>query len=204
MHNLNDNNWSSAKRFSNSNVDLATRNITPEKKEDEIPNSGKFTKLFDFLITFSLGALFFGLPLFFSGVTFQGLAFDKQMYFYFWIILALVFWVIKGIILGEMKIRRTPLDIPIIIFLLTYALATFFSIDRWHSFWGFFGDPSRGLVNILALIVAYYLMFSHLNSKRFNWMVGALLVSGLVASLWSFLGILGIKFLPALLIQNAP
>jgi len=119
MHNLNDNNWSSAKRFSNSNVDLATRNITPEKKEDEIPNSGKFTKLFDFLITFSLGALFFGLPLFFSGVTFQGLAFDKQMYFYFWIILALVFWVIKGIILGEMKIRRTPLDIPIIIFLLT-------------------------------------------------------------------------------------
>jgi tetratricopeptide (TPR) repeat protein len=178
--------------------------MVPEKPPINISDSGKLTKFFDFLITFSLGALFFGFPLFFSGITFQGLAFDKQMYFYFWIILALVFWTVKGVILGELKIRRTPLDIPIAIFLFVYALATFFSVDRWHSFWGFFGDPSRGLVSILALTVAYYLMFSHLDSKKFNWMMGVLIVSGFVASLWSFLGILGIKFLPATLAQAAP
>ena len=103
-----------------------------------------------------------------------------------------------------MKIRRTPLDIPIIIFLFVYALATFFYVDRWHSFWGFFGDPSRGLVSILALIIAYYLMFSHLDSKKFNWMIGVLIVSGFLVSFWSFLGILGIKFLPATLAQVAP
>lgn len=192
------------KRLSNSNINLDMRNMSSGKTVANISNSVKLIKVFDFLITFSLGALFFGLPLFFSGVTFQGLAFDKQIYFYFWIILALVFWTIKGVILGEMKIRRTPLDLPIVIFLFIYALATFFSIDRWHSFWGFFGDPSRGLVSVLALVVAYYLMFNHLNSKRFNWIVGILIISGFLVSLWSLLGILGIKFLPEVLVQRAP
>lgn len=203
---MNNGDWVSLKRPSNPNINInpAARNMAPEKPAARVSDSGKLIKLFDFLITFSLGALFFGLPLFFSGITFQGLAFDKQMYFYFWVILALVFWTIKGVILGEMKIHRTPLDIPIVIFLFVYAAATFFSIDRWHSFWGFFGDPSRGLVSVLALVIAYYLMFSHLDSKKFNWMVGALIVSGFVVSLWSFLGILGINFLPASLAQVTP
>lgn len=204
MENISNSDWASVKRSPSSNINLTAKNVVSEKLTDKVSDSGKLTKLFDFLMTFSLGALFFGLPLFFSGVTFQGLAFDKQMYFYFWIILTLVFWTVKGVILGEMKIRRTPLDIPIVIFLFTYALATFFSIDRWHSFWGFFGDPSRGLVNIVALIIAYYLMFSHLDSKKFNWIMGSLIVSGFIVSLWSFLGILGIKFLPESLMQIAP
>ena len=71
--------------------------------------------------------LFLGVPLFFTGLTFQGLAFEKQIYFYFWLLLALVVWATKGVIAGEMKIRRTPLDIPILAFWLTYLLATIFS-----------------------------------------------------------------------------
>jgi len=204
MNSMNNGDWATVKRAPSSNFNLSAKNVDSEKTPVMVSDSGKLIKIFDFLITFSLGALFFGLPLFFSGVTFQGLAFDKQLYFYFWIILALVFWTIKGVILGEMKIRRTPLDIPIAIFIFVYALATFFSVDRWHSFWGFFGDPSRGLVSVLALVVAYYLMFSHLDSKRFNWMIGALIVSDFLVAIWSFLGILGINFLPAALAQMAP
>jgi tetratricopeptide (TPR) repeat protein len=201
---MNNGDWTTVKKTSNSGFDLSTKNTEAERSAVDNSDGGKITKFFDFLITFSLGALFFGLPLFFSGITFQGLAFDKQMYFYFWIILALVFWTVKGVILGEMKIRRTPLDIPIVIFLFIYAVATFFSVDRWHSFWGFFGDPSRGLVSVLALVVAYYLMFSHLDSKKFNRIIGVLLVSGFLVSLWSFLSILGLKFLPANLANVAP
>ena len=201
---MNNGNWVTPERTSGPDFNLSAKNTESERPSVKASDSRKLTKIFDFLITFSLGALFFGFPLFFSGITFQGLAFDKQMYFYFWIILALVFWTVKGVILGEMKIRRTPLDIPIAIFIFIYALATFFSVDRWHSFWGFFGDPSRGLVSILALVIAYYLMFSHLDSKKFNWMVGALIGSGFLVAIWSFLGILGINFLPTTLAQVAP
>ncbi|MBA4318821.1 MAG: hypothetical protein C0412_10510, partial [Flavobacterium sp.] len=155
-------------------------------------------------VTFSLMAIFFGLPLFFTGLTFQGLAFEKQIYFYFWVMLALIGWAVKGVILGEMKIRRTPLDIPIVIFWATYLLATLFSVDKWHSFWGFFGDPSRGLMSITAMVVAYYLILSHFNEKRLIKITASFLASGFLVSIWVFLGILGLKFLPTKLMSFAP
>lgn len=163
----------------------------------KIAKENRTVRIVDSIITFSFMAIFFGVPLFFVGLTFQGIAFEKQIYFYFWALLALVAWTVKGVVSGEMKIRRTPLDIPILAFWLVYLLSTIFSVDRWHSFWGFFGDPSRGLINVTAIIVLYYLAFSHLNFKRFKLMLGSLIVSGMVVLTWSFFSVLGIKFFPA-------
>jgi tetratricopeptide (TPR) repeat protein len=161
-------------------------------------------KVFDKVISASIFAIFFGLPLFFTGLTFQGVVFEKQIYFYFWLLLALVAWASKGVITGEMKIRRTPLDIPIAVFLLIYILSTIFSVDRWHSFFGFFGDPSRGLMSIIALIIAFYLIVSHFNEKKMRLIFTALIASSTLASLWMSLGVLGIKFLPTKILEIAP
>jgi tetratricopeptide (TPR) repeat protein len=175
----------------------------PRPAEGE-PASGWTIRFLEGFVTFSLVALFFGLPLFFTGLTFQGLAFEKQIYFYFWIMLALIAWAVKGVILGEMKIRRTPLDIPIVIFWAAYLLATLFSVDKWHSFWGFFGDPSRGLMSVTAMIIGYYLVLSHFSEKRLVKIMAAFLVSGFLASAWVFLGVWGLKFLPAKIMSFAP
>ena len=175
-----------------------------EKEEVKTTRSHKVAKFTDWAIAASIIALFFGLPVFFAGITFQGIAFEKQMYFYFWILIGLVAWVSKGVITGEMKIRRTPLDIPFLIFLLVYLLSAIFSVDRWHSFWGFFGDPSRGLMNIFALAVAYYLIISNFTETRLKWILGAVAASSLAVSAWSALAITGIQFLPATISQIAP
>lgn len=148
--------------------------------------------------------LFFGFPLFFTGLTFQGIVFEKQIYFYLWLILGLVAWAAKGVTTGEMHIRRTPLDLPIIGFWLAYLLSTIFSVDRWHSFWGAFGDPSRGFLNVTALIIAYYLIMSNFNAKRFRLMFSAIIISGVVICLWTFMAIMNIKFLPDAIAQYAP
>ncbi|HPN96896.1 MAG TPA: hypothetical protein PLK35_03970 [Candidatus Moranbacteria bacterium] len=174
----------------------------------ENPSSGEdkkfIIKAFDFVISLSLFMLFFGFPLFFTGLTLQGIVFEKQLYFYLWLLLGLVAWTAKGVTIGEMNIRRTPLDIPIIGFWLVYLLATIFSVDRWHSFWGMFGDPSRGFMSITAMLIAYYLIFSNFNGKRLKLMFSALIASGAVVSLWTILAILNIKFLPDNLAQFAP
>ncbi len=177
----------------------SSRPIVSEK-----PKVSKTALLFDVLISVSLVALFFGLPLFFTGVTFQGIAFEKQIYFYFWLLIGVVAWVSKGVIVGEMRIRRTPLDIPIVLFWLFYVAAAFFSVDRWHSFWGFFGDPSRGVISVTALVLAYYLLMSHFTEKRFYWMFGSFLASGLIVALWSSLVVMKIHFLPASWERFAP
>jgi tetratricopeptide (TPR) repeat protein len=171
----------------------------PEKKDNTF-----VVKSFDRIINISLFMLFFGFPLFFTGLTFQGIVFEKQIYFYIWLILGLVAWAAKGVTTGEMKIRRTPLDLPILGFWLAYMLATIFSVDRWHSFWGAFGDPSRGFMNITALIIAYYLIMSNFNVRRFRLMFSAVIISGVVVCLWTFLAIMNIKFLPDSIAQYAP
>ncbi len=181
---------------------VSARETEPEVKEGK--NQKKTAKIFDFIISFSLAAIFFGLPLFFTGLTLQGIAFDKQVFFYALILLGLVAWVSKGVIVGELKIRRTPLDIPIIAFWLIYLLATIFSVDRWHSFWGFFGDPSRGFLSATALIVSYYLISSNFTQKRFKIILTVSIISAAIVSLWSLLAVLGIKFLPDKFLRLAP
>ena len=168
------------------------------------PNRSKIAKTFDAIISVSLVALFFGLPVFFTGLSFQGLVFEKQLYFYFWLLIGLVAWVSKGVLTGEMKIRRTPIDIPVLAFVAVYGLSTIFSVDRWESFWGAFGDPSRGFLSVLALALSYYLITSHFTAARFRAMFIGLVVSSLFVVLWSTLVIMGIQFLPGELARFAP
>lgn len=166
--------------------------------------SAKNSGFFDVLISVALFALFFGLPLFFTGFTFQGISFEKQMYFYVWLLVGIVAWVSKGVVTGEMHIRRTSLDIFILLFLLVYGVSAFLSVDRWHSFWGFFGDPSRGFVSMLALALAYFFIMSHFTMQRFFLMFVGILASGFLVVVWSVLGISGIKFIPTMMEQYAP
>lgn len=176
----------------------------PEVTANRPPEEKVIVRILDKIFSVSLFALFLGLPLFFTNLTFQGLAFEKQIYFYFLLLLSLVVWTAKGVLVGELKIRRTPLDIPLAIFWLAYLLSTIFSVDRWHSFWGFFGDPSRGFMNITALIIAYYLIMSNFSQKVFRLLVTAILVSGSILTVWTVLGVLGVKFLPTKLLNLSP
>jgi hypothetical protein len=135
------------------------------------------------------------LPIFFTGLTFQGIAFEKQMYFYVWLLIGIVAWASKGVVTGEMHIRRTALDIFILAFLVVYGVSALLSVDRWHSFWGFFGDPSRGMISLIALALAYYFIMSHFTMKRFFLMFGGFLASGFLVVVWSILGVSGVSFL---------
>lgn len=169
-----------------------------------LPTASRTAKVFDGIITAVLFALMFGMPIFFTGMTFQGIAFEKQIYFYFCLLIGLVAWVSKGVMTGEMKIRRTPLDIPIVLFWLFSIVTTVFSVDRWHSFWGFFGDPSRGFLSITALVLVYYFVLSHFNAKRARLMLGAFLGASVMVLIWTFLVLMKIKFVPTSWESYAP
>lgn len=186
-----------ASRANNNNVFVRKDSIDPEQKK-------VITNIFDKIIYVSFFMLFVGVPLFFLGISFQGVIFEKQIYFYFWVLVALVSWVAKGAVTGEMRIKRTPLDIPILALLVIYIISTFFSVDRWHSFWGFFGDPSRGLMMVLASVVTYYLVVSNFNKSNFNWILGGLVASSFFISVFSILILFGVKVAPASIAKFIP
>jgi tetratricopeptide (TPR) repeat protein len=163
------------------------KNQETKKINEKKPIIFSASNILDWVISFSLGALFFGLPLYFTGYAMQGIVFEKQIFFYLFILLALVAWVAKGVTTGELEIKKTPLDIPIIAFVLSYAFATILSVDKWHSFWGFFGDPSRGLLNLLMLVVAYYLIVNTFSYNRLRGYLSFFLISGFIVSAWTLL-----------------
>jgi len=156
-------------------------------------------RLCDLGIDGSLLLMFFGLPIFFVGKTFQGIAFEKEVYFYFIVLLSLVFWALKSVISGEMKIRKSPLDIPLIAFIIVVFISTVLSVDKWHSFLGSFVDPSRGLVGLMALTVAFYLIFERTRGKKATVFIGALIISNFILSVWTATQIMDLHFPPGFL-----
>lgn len=150
-------------------------------------------RFLDKIISSILLILFFGFPIFYTGMTLQGVVFEKQIFFYFLILLGAVSWVVKGVFLGELKIRKTPLDIALLVFLAAYIASAVFSVDAWHSIWGSFADPSRGVLNIIALVVGYYFIVNNFSQKRLYWILGALASSAFVIMIWMALTVFGVN-----------
>lgn len=186
------------KKISKPEEEKTAEEKIPNRKSEteEIKPKGFFGKLTNAVLKFSIFMIFLGVPIFFTGFSYQGIAFEKQLYFYFWTLLALVAWASRGILEESLKIKRTPLDIPILFFWIIYATATIFSIDRWHSFWGSFGDPSRGLLSVSAVILFYYIFASNFSKKMFVWNLGAFYVSGALVSAVTALKFFNLHFLP--------
>ena len=67
--------------INNNASDISKAVFTPKSVPEE---KGEFKKnIFDKIILVSFFMLFFGLPIFFTGLSFQGVVFEKQIYFYF-------------------------------------------------------------------------------------------------------------------------
>ncbi len=162
--------------------------------------SRKMIALLDKIVMACIFMLFFGLPLFFLNITYQGILFEKQYYFYFWIFIGIISWAVRGVLGGRIEIRRTTLDIPIGVFWIVYVLATIFSVDRYHSFFGFFGNPISGLMSVTAIILAYYLIVSFISKERIMILWWAIVASGSIVTLWSFL--VTMRFIPNKILQH--
>lgn len=157
--------------------------------------SEKTIAILEKIVAVSIFMLFFGLPLFFVNFTYQGIIFEKQYYFYLWTFIGVVAMIARSMMGGKIEIRRTSLDIPLGIFWCTYVLSTIFSVDKYHSFFGFFGNPINGLVSVTALILAYYLVVSYVSKERIMLIWWAIVASGSAVVVWSFLATM--RLLPA-------
>ncbi len=190
--------WEFRKKQQLSAKSTAVAGNTPKKE------GTKITRFLEVLMTVSLFALFFGLPLFFLNQTFQGIIFEKQVFFYFWVLVGIISWVVKSVLVGEIKIKKTPLDYLIVAFVFAYFLSTIFSVDRWHSFFGFFGDQSRGFVNVVACVLVYYFIVSNFTKRRLVIALGSFMASVAVVEIWTVLGIFFAAKLPQWVSSHVP
>ncbi|MFH1030324.1 MAG: hypothetical protein V1770_03645 [bacterium] len=154
-----------------------------------------WVKVCDFFITLSLVLIFLGIPLFFMNFTLQGLGFEKQMFFYVILLIGLFAWILKAIIEGHILLKRTPLDIPIALFLLAILISSIMSVNKWTSFIGGWGIPAKSFVSVLSLALFYWFMISNINQKRLRIVIASLVASIALTCLVFLLNIFSINWL---------
>jgi len=169
---------------------------SPANEEKAAAKHGGSIKGLDSIIVGSIALVFFLCPLFFTGLVSQGIGFEKMVLFYFLVLVGLVAWVTKGVVQGELNLKRTPLDWPIIIFLTIYGVATGFSISVKDSLIGTYGNSAKGLVAILIFVLFYYLVVNNINAKRIKIVFFALLSSVSLLVFYSLLQLNNIFILP--------
>lgn len=136
------------------------------------------------LIEYSFYALFLLVPLIFASSPSELFEFPKMWFTFGITILIGTAWMTKMILQKQFRLQRTPLDIPIALFLLSQITSTIFSLDTHVSLWGYYSRFNGGLFSIIAYIFLYYAFVSNLEVKSVMRLLKVTLFAGLLVALW--------------------
>lgn len=141
---------------------------------------------FNRTIAYSFYTIFFLVPLIFAGNTSELFEFHKMWLTFGMTTVIAVAWFSKMIVEKKISIQRTPLDIPIALFLLSQIISTIFSLDQHVSWWGYYSRFNGGLLSSICYILLYYAFVSNLQIKQTFKVLSVSLVSGFIVALWGF------------------
>jgi len=141
--------------------------------------SNRLANVLNTIIIYLVKGLVFLLPLFFLPWTVEFFEFNKQALLWLAVILLAVLWLVKMVypvrklylsngVKFEKKIifKRTPLDIPILTFLIITMLSSIFSQDRLASFFGYSGAAGNAWFGLLALTIFYFLIVNLASADK--------------------------------------
>ncbi len=126
----------------------------------------KFSTYLETGLLFIWGISLFLFPLFFTPLTTDGIVLPKQILLGGVVLLSLLLWGVKMLLDGQVRIRRTPFDIPVLLFGVALLLSSVFAIDKVNSL--------IATVPYLYLILGFFVINN--TSRREN-SLGFLLIS---------------------------
>ncbi len=108
------------------------------------------------IIKYSFYLLFFATPLLFFPWTFELFEFNKMMFVYLMTIIIATAWLAEMLTTRPVLVKRTPLDFPILLFLASQIISTYFSIHPHTSLIGYYSRFHGGLLSTLSYVLLYY------------------------------------------------
>ncbi|MDD2696896.1 MAG: tetratricopeptide repeat protein [Candidatus Pacebacteria bacterium] len=104
------------------------------------------------------------MPLFWLPFSFEAFEFNKQYLLFFLVSLAFLAWIAKMVLVDkELRFKKSPLDLFILVFLFVAVLSAVFSVDKISSIFGFYGRFSDGLIGLLSLGMLYFLITNNVG-----------------------------------------
>lgn len=144
-------------------------------------------KICNKVIEYSFYALFLLVPLAFTSATSELFEMNKMWLTWGLTIVIAMFWFTKMVLQKKFFIQRTPLDIPIGLFLFSQIISTIFSLDPHTSLWGYYSRFNGGLLSMFSYVFLYYAFLSNFQTNATAMVKRSLLLSlasGLIVALW--------------------
>ncbi|MBI4037237.1 O-antigen ligase family protein, partial [Candidatus Daviesbacteria bacterium] len=139
------------------------------------------------ILTISFYLLFFLTPLVWAPMNFELFEYNKMMFVYLLTIIIGVCWVWKMAQTKSLILNKTPLDIPLMLFLAANILSTIFSVDHHTSIWGYYSRSNGGLLSTISYLILYYALVSNFEKVRvFKFLKAAIFGGGIIA-IWAIL-----------------
>lgn len=129
---------------------------------------------------FFLGVLFLAFPLVFSIQTTDSFVLPKQILLGSVVLISFLFFGLRMIVEGKVKIKTTPFDLPILLFTIALSVSSYFAVNRY--------DALTALVPLLFGILAYFITVNTVKSKNATlFLTGTFILGGVIASIMTFL-----------------
>ncbi|KKQ98618.1 MAG: hypothetical protein UT24_C0009G0120 [Candidatus Woesebacteria bacterium GW2011_GWB1_39_12] len=138
--------------------------------------------------------LFFSVPLIFHPQTSELFEFNKMVLTYALTTFIVSLWLIRMILEKKIIFRRTILDIPLIIFLISQFLSTLISIDSRTSLLGYYSRFHGGLASSLSYSLLYWAFVSNMHRLEVIKSIKILITSAFLISIWAIFEHFGRSF----------
>ena len=154
------------------------------------------------LIVGLVSAISFLVPWFFLTITYEFFEFNKIYLFIVIVCIMALMWSAKMILEKKVGVAKSPLDLPLILIITSYALSSMTSLDRTASLFGSYGRWFPGLFVIVALYIFYYLISTNVDSvKKIKAAVWFAVTGSVIASILGLINYFGLV-LPLMGLQN--
>ena len=128
--------------------------------------------------------LFFLVPLILTPLNYELFEFNKMLLVYILAAAALIFSLTKSFIQQRSIFHRTPLDIPIFLYLSSHILSSITSIDLHVSLYGYYSRFNEGLLATISYIILYYCLVANFSWKEVLKFLKISFLSALLVSLY--------------------
>jgi Flp pilus assembly protein TadD/O-antigen ligase len=118
------------------------------------------------IIRYSFYLLFFLVPLILTPWNYELFEFNKMIVTYTLAIVIFSAWLMKMAASRTISIRRTPLDVPIVLFLLFQLISALFSMDPHISWFGYYSRFNGGMLSLFSYVILYYAFISNVEQKE--------------------------------------
>lgn len=124
------------------------------------------------------------IPLFFLPTTTEFFEYNKFALLLTLTIAGYLLWALKMILSSRAVFTRTPIDLPIIIFLIIYFISSLTSLDQYISFFGYHTKIWPSFLPFAAVAAFFYLAVTNIKSKaQITTLLWLLILGTTVASL---------------------